>query len=69
MVVITTVAFRAGELAQQPHMRAAWESLQGAKKHLQEAADDKGGHRLKAIGLVRDAIAEVQAGIEYARTH
>ncbi|HEY6784967.1 MAG TPA: hypothetical protein VI159_08440 [Gemmatimonadales bacterium] len=69
MIVIATVAFKAGEVWQQPHMRAALEALQGAKHHLDAAADDKGGHRAKAIILVHDAIAEVQAGIEYARTH
>jgi hypothetical protein len=52
--------------AAQPHMRAALDHLQGAKTELQLALADKGGHRVKAIALVNDAIAEVQAGMAYA---
>jgi hypothetical protein len=55
--------------AAQPHMRAALDHLQSAKTELQAADADKGGHRVKAIALVNDAIAEVQAGIDYAKTH
>jgi hypothetical protein len=53
----------------QPHMKAALEALQSAQAHLQEATETKGGHRARAIQLVKQAIAEVQAGIEYDRTH
>jgi hypothetical protein len=47
----------------QPHMRAAPTALQSAKRHLEQATADKGGHRLKAIGHVNAAIDEVQLGI------
>lgn len=53
----------------QPHMQAALDELRAARSELQAAEGDKGGHRVKAIGLVDEAIAEVQAGIEFARTH
>jgi hypothetical protein len=33
---------------------------------LREASSNKGGHRVKAINLIVQALAEVQAGIEYA---
>jgi hypothetical protein len=69
MVVIATVAFKAGTMSQQVHMQAAWDALESARKHLDEAVADKGGHRAKAIRLVHDALIEVRAGIEYARTH
>jgi hypothetical protein len=49
----------------QPHMRAALNSLQAAKNQLQRATHDKGGHRVKAIQLVDQAIGEVQAGIRF----
>ena len=52
--------------AAQPHMRAALDHLQAAKTELQIAEADKGGHRVKAIALVNDAIAEVHAGMAYA---
>jgi len=69
MLLIATVAFKAGAMSQQVHMQAAWDALESARKHLDEAVADKGGHRAKAIRLVHDALIEVRAGIEYARTH
>jgi hypothetical protein len=50
----------------QPHMQAALDHLQAAKTELQSAVADKGGHRVRAIALVDQAMGEVQAGIEYA---
>jgi hypothetical protein len=50
----------------QPHMQAALNELQGAKSELQVALSDKGGHRVRAIRLIDDAIGEVEAGMEYA---
>ena len=55
--------------AAQPHMRSALDHLRMAKTELQVAEQDKGGHRVKAIGLVNDAIAEVEAGMAYAAGH
>lgn len=55
--------------AAQPHMTAALEHLRSAKSELQVAEADKGGHRVRALRLVNDAIEEVSAGIEHARTH
>ena len=52
--------------ADQPHMRAALASLQVAQSELQQAVPDKGGHRVRALELVNQAIVEVQAGIEFA---
>jgi hypothetical protein len=54
---------------QQPHMRLALDALRSAEHHLGEATGDKGGHRLRAIQLVRQAEAEVQRGIEWDNTH
>jgi len=50
--------------AGQPHMEAALKALQNAASQLQDAADDKGGHRAKAIQLVSQAINQVQQGIQ-----
>lgn len=50
----------------QPHMTAALDHLRAAKSQLESAVSDKGGHRVQAIELVDQAIAEVQAGIDYA---
>lgn len=55
--------------ADQPFMHSARADLQTAKKELQAATADKGGHRAKAIELVNSAIGEVNAGIAYDRRH
>ncbi|HNC42621.1 MAG TPA: twin-arginine translocation signal domain-containing protein [Acidobacteriota bacterium] len=51
----------------QPHMDAALDALQTAKRELDKATPDKGGHRNRAQNLVDKAIAEVQKGIRYDR--
>jgi hypothetical protein len=51
----------------QPHMQAALDALQSARSNLDKANADKGGHRAKAIDLVKDAIDEVKMGIQAAR--
>lgn len=46
----------------QPHMTAALAALESAKNNLERASADKGGHRARALDLVRDAISEVKKG-------
>ena len=53
----------------QPFMKAARGDLNTARSELQKATPDKGGHRVKAIGLVNSAISEVNAGIAFDRRH
>jgi hypothetical protein len=48
----------------QPHMERALEYLRSAKSNLEAASSDKGGHRVRAISLVNDAINEVKKGID-----
>lgn len=69
----TPAAFLAGvvaasgvAMAQQPNMQNALNALFSARSSLQMAAPNKGGHRDRAITLVNQAIAEVEAGIAYA---
>lgn len=50
--------------AAQPHMENALRALNNAAAQLQMAADDKAGHRAKAIQLVSQAIDQVQQGIK-----
>jgi len=64
MLATTSPAF-----ADQPNMDAALAALTQAKESLLKATADKGGHRAKAIKAVDQAIAEVQAGIAYAKKH
>ncbi len=53
----------------QPHMRAALGHLRAAKRSLEEATADKGGHRVKAMELVDAAIRQVEEGIAYDNRH
>lgn len=53
--------------AEQAHMDAALDALKTARHELDAANPDKGGHRGKAIAFVKDAIAEVEKGIEWAK--
>ena len=68
-VMLLGVVVIAGAVPDQPYMQAALGNLMTAKGELQNATPDKGGHRVKAIGLVNSAIAEVNLGIEYDRRH
>jgi len=67
---VLTAGFLVGRAsADQPHMQAALEHLRAAKGQLDVADADKGGHRVKALRLVNDAIAQVERGIEFDRRH
>ncbi len=67
---VLALAFAAGRVwAAQPHMRAALDHLRAAHSELDRALADNGGHRMKAMSLVTDAIVEVEKGIDYDRTH
>jgi hypothetical protein len=56
-------------LAYQGNMERVLAELQTALRSLREATPDKGGHRGTAIGLVEQAMDEVQAGINFAAEH
>ncbi len=69
-LTISTLALIAGiagtnlALAEkQPAMRGALNDLRAAERKLERATSDKGGHRAAALGLVRQAIAQVQKGM------
>lgn len=53
----------------QPNMEKARSYLNSALGNLNRTSADKGGYREQAMRLVRDAIDEVNRGIEYDRTH
>ncbi len=63
---MTSGIFIGQATADQPHMQAALDSLVAARDELVAASPNKGGHRLVAIRLTNDAIAEVHAGIAAA---
>ena len=64
VLAISATTFAAGlAVAAQPKMQAALEALRNARGQLERAEHDKGGHRVKALGLIDPAIDEVKAGI------
>ena len=65
--LVGVVGFGAGvAVAAQPHMVNALNDLTSARSELNVAEADKAGHRVAAIGLVQQAINQVQAGIDAA---
>jgi hypothetical protein len=69
LFTLLTAGVIAGAAPDQPFMRAARADLQTAKNELQRAPPDKGGHRVKAIALVNQAVGQVNAGIAFDRRH
>ncbi len=61
----TLPAAAQGNYENQPQMNSAMQNLRQAEESLQAASPDKGGHRVRAIELIRRAEREVQSGIEY----
>lgn len=53
----------------QPYMQEALKDLENARKELQQAARNKGGHRMTAMNLINRAISEVNRGINFDRRH
>jgi hypothetical protein len=74
-LIIAAAAFCLGGFStqafaeRQPRMREALVQLQSALGSLQKATADKGGHRVKAIQLTKDAIEEVKKGIAFDNKH
>jgi hypothetical protein len=62
----STSSIAAGPCAGQPNMAAAVGSLEAAYNSLKAALPDKGGNRVKAMGMIKDGpgnvISVVQAG-------
>jgi hypothetical protein len=53
----------------QQNMAAAMVELREAHKQLSEAKGDKGGHRVKALQMIKDAEKQVREGIKFANHH
>ncbi len=69
VVANSTVQPAAADGDNQRKMEAALESLNDAQTKLENATADKGGHRVKALKAVKEAIKSTKAGIEYDKTH
>ena len=60
---VTVPAQDKGE--KHPHMQAALKQLGQVERQLERAAHDYGGHRAKALQLVKQAEQEIKEGIAY----
>jgi hypothetical protein len=52
-----------------PHLRAALSDLRKAASQLEHADHDFGGHRAKALELVKQAEGELREALEWAKAH
>lgn len=59
------MAARDANAETQPKMMTAREHLEQAQAKLEAAETDKGGHRVAAIKLTKEAIIEVDKGIAW----
>jgi len=49
-----------------PHIRSAIRELRDARKELDEGAKIFGGHRVKALKAVDDAVEQLQKAVDFA---
>jgi hypothetical protein len=66
MLMIPTLA---ASPQRQPNMEGALGHLRQAEASLAKAESNKGGHREKAMELIKQAESEVRAGMAYYDTH
>ena len=52
-----------------PHIAGAERALKHAERQLEEAAHHYGGHRAKALELVKQAEGELRETVAYAQAH
>jgi hypothetical protein len=65
LLVLSTVSY--AKSPDQPYMTAARADLFNAKRELQLATANKGGHRARAISFINSAVTEVNLGIQFDR--
>ena len=63
--MVGAVGVGSAQAERQPMMQKALRNLEEARNNLQEATEDKGGHRMRAKQHIEQAIGEVQKGIAF----
>ena len=63
--LVGSMAFTPAALEPHPHIRGAIDELQAARKELQTAAHDFGGHRVAAIRAIDAALVQLRAAQKY----
>ena len=70
LLVLTALGAFAASTAQAGPMHQAAKLTQQAHDVLKDdATADKGGHRIAAMKLLKQAIDEINAGVEFDKTH
>jgi hypothetical protein len=54
-----------GEHEKHPALRHALREMRAAKKHLEEANHDFGGHRVEAIKALDEAIKQIEVALQF----
>ena len=69
LLLIAIATFAAPSVQAGPMHRAAKLSQEAHDLLKNEATADKGGHRIKAMNLLRQAINEINAGVEFDKAN
>ncbi|HEY6306931.1 MAG TPA: hypothetical protein VI488_10800 [Candidatus Angelobacter sp.] len=69
MTIPASMATTTAAVDDQPHMQQALDALRLAKRNLEQAIPDKGGHRSAAIKACDEAIKHTEEGIKYTSEH
>jgi peptidoglycan hydrolase CwlO-like protein len=54
---------------ERPAIHRAIAELTSAQKRLENAPKDFGGHRVKALAAIKNAVKELELGLEYDKAH
>lgn len=63
--MVSSLAFTPRAIEPHPHINSAIVELQEARKELQTAAHDFGGHRVEAMRAIDNAIKQLQIAKRY----
>jgi peptidoglycan hydrolase CwlO-like protein len=63
--ISTSILYAAEKSERHPHIRAAIKELREAKKELQEAAHDFGGHRVDAVKAIDEAEKHLAEALKF----
>ena len=64
-VVVVPETVKPAHHEHHAELRKAMRKLRGAKEDLQKAAHDYGGHKVKAIAAIDEALAELKEAMDY----
>jgi hypothetical protein len=66
---VAPVAVKPVHHEHRSEIHKAMTKLRGAKQDLEKAAQDYGGHKARAVEAINQALAELQAALNFAQAH